>query len=570
MKENIFPIIAIFGLVLCGSALIMYLNAPMRTAQFDSVKLYSGSYSVPANSWSYLGTPEDGIAFFVDNASMLVKFSTENGRLTLHIMNESQFADWKLRGNASNSLITQANVSSFDYLIKPKIAETCYFIFENPEPQGSSFNYSAEVSGNFLRFDFGLTYFYLALLIFGGAIFSAGFWKSSKKIAKWHNNWVKPRVKTRYSQDKAPETQDIYTKSASLTRKMVKYSLLSLFAIIVATYLPFLEQIPYIVNFHFFSPDYNTALCHYFIRTFIFRFFTPLPTAICFASAVVILLPRLADLSTLIQVKLHFVGPKQSEINKELWGGLVKLVVSKKFIGLMIAFLLPLMLIRFVFSFYDSRIYLVYVASIASILGLYLGFKLALLLVDCFHRLNVKDYAWRHFMFGALISVVTIASVLSAVVYVTVAFNVSGYYMSFLNNAFFSHVQLLQPFSLLASNSIPQNLPVIAAILVFGAVMIMFLFIFIIPFLYRFTVNELLSALIVFVTVEVTQELTRVLLAGTLANVFEPLSVFAPISAAVVAALLHRHFKKMVKKIMKRSSQDSADMVARTGTLHSK
>jgi hypothetical protein len=552
MKESIFPICAVFGLLLCGSALILYLNAPTRTAQFDSVTLYSGSVSVAANNWNYLGTPEDGIAFFVDNASMLVKLSTESGRLTLHIMTESQFEDWKLHENASNGLITQVNVSSYNYLIEPKIGDSCYFVFENPEPQGSSFNYSAEVSGNFLRFDFGLTYFFLAVAMVGWVVFAAGFWKSSAAITQWHNKWAKPRVKTRYSQDELPETNEIYIESASLIRKMLKYTVLSLFVVIVLSYLPLLQQIPYIAQLHFYSSDYNVALYDYFIRTFIFRFFTPLPTIVCLMAAVVFLLPRLADLSRLIQAKFHLAGPKQNEIGKELSVGLVKLVVSKTFIGSIVLLFLPIILMRFVFSFYDSSVYFIYNASIATFLGVYFGSRLAMLLAGTFNRLEIGDYAQKHFMLGSMVSVLTITPVLSAVVYVTVAFNASDYYMNFLSNAFFSQVQLLQPFSLLASNTVPQNLPIVAAALVVGAISIIFLFIFITLFLYNRTASEVLSASIVFVIAEATQELTRLLLVGTLASVFEPSSILAPILAAATAAVLHRHYKKRVEEIIAR------------------
>jgi hypothetical protein len=318
-------------------------------------------------------------------------------------------------------------------------------------------------------------------------------------IVRWHNKWTEPWVKTRYSGKKLTEANDIHLKSASLTRKAVKYALLSLFLVITLTYLPLLEYVPYVVSFHFFSPEYNTALYDYFIRTFIYRFFSLLPIVLCLVAGVIVLLPRLEDLSTSIQLKLHLTGPKQSEISKELWAGSVKVVVSKTFIGSIVLMFLPILLMRFVLSLYINSTYVVYVASMASALGVYFGLKLAVLLFGTFERLPIGGYASRHFMLGSLVSLLTLVPVVGAVVYVVVAFNVSSYYLHFLDSVFFSQVRLFQPFSLLASSTFTQDLPILAAVFVVGAVLIIFLFTFIIPFLCRMTAKEILSALIVFV-----------------------------------------------------------------------
>lgn len=551
MKERVFLLLFISGFVILGIGLALYLKGPQKDLQHESATLYSGRIYVPGNDSNYLGTPTDSISLFVNNTIMLADSSSNDGKITVCLMNESQFSDWKTTQNRSDNIIARTIDASYNFSIEPEIGEVYYYVFQNPYTQQNSLEFTVRVEGDFLRFDYGPCFFYLGAAIVGGCLCLASGWKLRKVFAQWNDRWEEPIIRTPEMEKNKIEIGEISSHSASLKRKFLRYAVLALVVVTIITYMPLLQLVSPIMSYQFLRPEYRVVFLDYMVRTFLVRFFEYLPSVLILASLVLFLIPRLSDVSRFSAIKLHLEGPKQYLIGKELANNLFRAIRSKRLVVFLVVIMLPFFLARFVFSILDNGFSIAYMVAAMSTFGVYLGFLTGLLVDRAYKSQQIRKYAQRHFFWGSLLSVTIMGSPLVFITYVAVLFNASDFYFRLLDDAFFLPVKLNRPFSLLAANASLPELPMVAV----GSLVVTFatlvFLMFLVPFLYSKTTREILSAVVVFMVVEATQGIFTWIIGGTMGEFFQPLSLLAPIAASAVAGGLHKHYKKRIERIVR-------------------
>jgi hypothetical protein len=551
--------IFIIGLLLLVLGFTLYLNDPKRDIQPESEVLYSGQVRVPAHDWRNINETIDGVTLFVSNISMSAHLSSLNGSIVFHVMNISQFAEWKANPNSIDSHTTQVLTDSYDYTTKPERNDIYCFVFENREERNSTdFYFSIAIAGDFLRFDYSLTYLYLVIGVIGGLVCLAGAQWFSRAMAKPLDNWAKPFWRVGYDNKAQDEMTEANIANARQLRRFLKYVMLAFVIGVIVIYTPFVLEMSGILDIRYLRPEYKTLAIDYFIRTFFFRFFNVFPLILGMVLMITIAISKIADFSGWISMKFHLQGPKQTQIGKELTSVILETVYSKKFVALILPIFSAFIFLK-LFSPEDLNLYMILLITAASTLGIYFGLRLSIGFSHIREKLDIKEFASHRFFVGTLITFPIISIPMLLIVYSLMLINVSGFWQDFSKFIFFRSVELFYPFSLV-SNYLPSfDKLVVGVTVAFFAFAILFIALMtVVPLLYVRKRSEIVIVMLVFVLVEITQEVSRILLMGTLRSVFEPSALIAPFVASAIGIVAERHYKKRLRKALIRKKTSSA------------
>jgi hypothetical protein len=195
MNKPLFAkIISIVFLIIFIFAFSIYFIGPQKSSQFETVALYSKTFEV-TSGWSYVQISTESIPLFV-NDSLIIAEVSPTRTINFCFLNETEFKDWKINENVSNSIFCVTIENAYNYSIPPEEANyEHYFVFQNTENATVNTNFLVLVSGDFLRFNYSIEFEALifSIITFGISLIVI---IRFRLISKLFERWYIPKVKT--------------------------------------------------------------------------------------------------------------------------------------------------------------------------------------------------------------------------------------------------------------------------------------------------------------------------------------------------------------------------------------
>ena len=548
----------VLGLIFCISGFVLYLRGSKTCIQHESENLGSWTRRIsPESSREIVWYNTQSFSYLASNLTLDVKVDAPDRELLLHVLNESQFQKWEQNQDLNQSLVSKIVIDEFVLSIELVEDETYHFVGKNPTNATVDARLSLLLSGDFLRFDYTFLPLYVFLFIAGMTICLILRKEFSSRFDKFVKRWSLPVYREYGKTEEDAESVRLLYDSVLRVKRLAKYLILTLLGVIFIYFL--YEAFPIaslMVKGQVAKPEYNLLIIDLLIRNSVLRIFAILPLLVGTPIILLIIFPRLSDLSDLVKSILGLEkrrSRKQLQISSRMYRNLVTAAFSHHFL-VGIAFLT----FSFILILHSplGKMQIVNAAFLAlSAVGL--GIWEGYIIWSGFHKgcreHGIGKSAADRFIKLSIVDCLVEWSLAIAFVAILLLFTVSDFWTSMARLIVFEPIAFLKPVPILIDISSAQFGAYVGIFtIVLAMALAGFLFFVLFPFLHKMGLRGVANAVLVFSFTYATECFILWVLEGMLSDIIHPIGIVAPTIAAIIAWIAQNKYEKTIKKRLPR------------------
>ena len=550
MKQVLF----VLGLALCISAFVLYLQGSNRYVQHESENLGSWTSRIsPESSKEVVWFNPQSMRYVADNLTLFVSVDASDGELLFHVLNESQFGTWQQSQTLNQIFKSKIVLDELDFSFELEENETYHFVAENPSNTTADTHLYLLLAGDFLRFDYTFMPLYVVLFMAGMTICLILRKEFSSRFDEFLKGWSLPVYRQYGKAEGDAEHVRLRYDSILRIKRLAKYFILALLGAIFIDFLYVAFPVASLMGkWHLVRPEYNLLIIDLLIRNSVLKTFVILPLLVGTPIILIIIYPRLEDLSDLVKSTLGLEKRrtrKQLQISSHMYRNLVTAAFSYRFL-LGIAFLtFSFLLILYSPLGKMQIVKAVFLTFSAVGLGIWGGYIIWSGFHEGCREHGIGKYAADRFMKLSIVDCLIEWSLATVFVTILLLFTISDFWTSTVRSIVIEPIALLKPIHMLSDFPTSQFgvfIGIFSIVLAMSLIGLLFFVLF--PFFHRMGLRGLAGAFLVFSLTYITEYLVIWILEGTMSVVFQPIAIISPTIAAIVSWIAQDKYKKMMKK----------------------